>query len=179
MPATKRSAWWNTPLSVPDTGCREEGRFLLKQPAQKNYNLTTFSVYSTHTDTYKHKHCAAQMCFPLDPSAQRDMIIAVLQASFHTLYSKDIAYTGRNREKEISGWERDWRRSGTCPWVYFAKEIAEAILFTSKQNHDRWWTVSVGLHFHTRETPLLPQTRQTLFCPRHLFSPKIWPDILF
>ena len=46
------------------------------------------------------------MQFPPDPSAQHNMIIAVLQVSFHILYSKDIAYTGRNREKEISGWER-------------------------------------------------------------------------
>lgn len=65
-----------------------------------------FFVYNTYTDTYKHKPCAAQMCFPPDPSAQRNMIIAVLQVSFHTLYSKDMAYIGRNREKEISGWGR-------------------------------------------------------------------------
>lgn len=43
------------------------------------------------------------MCFPLDPGAERNVIIAVLQVSFHTLYSKDSAYTSKNQEKDISG----------------------------------------------------------------------------
>lgn len=62
---------------------------------------------------------------PPDPSVQHSVIIAVLQVSFHTLYCKDIAYIGRNREEEISGWERIVARSGACPHRYFAKEIPD------------------------------------------------------
>lgn len=84
----------------------------------------------------------------------------------------DTVYTARNREKETCGLERG-SVQGVVPVPGCALQRVFQRLSCSPANKARrWWTVSVGLHFHTRETPLLPQTARTLSCPRHLFSPR-------
>lgn len=62
-----------------------------------------------------------------------------------------------------------WLREGigACPRLCFAKGIPEAILLTSEPMVAGELGVLAFI-----STPLLPQTAQTLSCPRHLFSPR-------
>lgn len=142
MPTTKRSVKHSSQCSWHRLQGR--GKISFESTSLKKTILQHFFVYNTNTDTYKHKHCAAQMCFLPDLSAQHDMIIAVLQMSFHTI--TDIVYTGRSKEKETSG------LGGRCKeWC-----LSQAVLCKGnsrgypvhQQTHDSWGTVSVCLHFH-------------------------------
>lgn len=153
------------------------GKILFEATLQKNTQR-----YNIFCLQYRHRHIQTQVLCCTDVLPPRSLCAAqrgyhsTLGVFCHILYCKGTS-SHRWESGERHFWLREGTgaRSGTCPQAYFAKKIPEAVPFTSKQNHDHRWTVSVSLHRHTQEAPKLGRHSVSfLSCPSYLFSPKTW-----
>lgn len=153
---------WNTPLSVPDTGCREEGRFLLKQPAQKrqSYNIILFTIQTqihTNTSIVQHKCASPQISVHSMTWFLQCCRCLFIPYSRYCVYSKELG--------ERNFWLREGisARSGACPRLWFAKGIPEAILLTANKamtTGELWMLAFISmlekhLSFHKLHRPSL------------------------